>query len=183
MKLAGMAMGAFGALYLLLHRGEASFGSSLTGDLFVLINASSFAIYLVLVKPLMRKYSAVTVMAWSFLLGLVMVTPFGLGDVMDLDLSTWTAGTVASVLFVVVGVTFVAYLLNTWALRHVDPGVVGTYIYLQPLLAVLFGWVHARMGSAAVDVPGPAVGSVHIISAAAIFMGVHLVNRSDAVGR
>ena len=65
-------------------------------------------------------------------------------------------------------VTFVAYLLNTWALRHVDPGVVGTFIYLQPVLAATLG---AFMGGPMPQGPWP------WISAAAIFTGVHLVTR------
>ena len=50
--------------------------------------------------------------------------------------------------FVVVLVTFVAYLLNTWALRHVEASVVGTFIYLQPILAMLISVVYARYGQA-----------------------------------
>ncbi len=52
-------------------------GATVLGDLFILINATSYGIYLVIVKPLMRKYSAVTVMAWCFLFGLFFVLPFG----------------------------------------------------------------------------------------------------------
>ena len=39
--------------------------------------------------------------------------------------------------FVVVFTTFVAYALNSWGLRHVNPSVVGSYIYIQPLAGTL----------------------------------------------
>jgi drug/metabolite transporter (DMT)-like permease len=39
--------------------------------------------------------------------------------------------------FVVVFTTFVAYLLNTYALKELSPSVVSAYIYLQPLLTAL----------------------------------------------
>ncbi len=180
-KAVGIALGATGATVLLvLGAGGADAGATLLGDLFILVNAASFALYLVLVKPLMRTYTAVTVMAWSFAIGTVLVLPFGLADVATVHWTTLGAGIWWAIAFVVVGVTFVAYLLNTWALRVVDPGVVGTYIYLQPLMAVAFAWVYAVGGIApAGALAPPEIRPVHGLCAALIFLGVHLVNRAD----
>lgn len=183
MKLGGILLGAAGALFLLLMRNEASIGASLGGDLFIVVNATSYAVFLVMVKPLMRKYSAITVMAWTFLIGWCMVLPLGLADVRALQWAQWDSGTWWAVGFVVVAVTFAAYLLNTWALRVVNPSVVGTYIYLQPLLAAVFGWLNIRyvlQGEAGWEA---IAGPVQLLSALAIFTGVHLVNRSDAQRR
>jgi drug/metabolite transporter (DMT)-like permease len=182
-KLLGVALGAGGALTLVFVRPDSGTGAAtLLGDLFILINASSFAIYLVLVKPLMGKYSATTVMSWTFLLGTAMVLPFGAGELAAVQWSALTPGLWGSIAFVVVMVTFVAYLLNTWALRHVNPGVVGTFIYLQPLLATFFTWAQLRTG---IQLPGKpptpdATGGVlQWVCGAAIFLGVHLVTRAD----
>src|SRR5690606_14087447 len=79
-KALGVALGAIGALMLIFLGSGHEAGSSVTGDLFILINASSYALFLVMVKPLMRKYSAVTVMAWCFLVGSAIVLPFGLRE-------------------------------------------------------------------------------------------------------
>lgn len=38
----------------------------------------------------------------------------------------------------VVATTFLAYLLNTYALKDLSPSVVSMYIYTQPFLATLF---------------------------------------------
>ncbi len=167
-KVIGVLLGAAGATVLILFGGAVDQGASVLGDLFILINASSFAIYLVMVKPLMLRYGAVTVMAWTFLIGAVLVLPFGTGELLAVHWSALSAAQAWALVFVVVGVTFVAYLLNTWALRHVDPGVVGTFIYLQPVLAATLG---AFMGGPMPQGPWP------WISAAAIFTGVHLVTR------
>ena len=182
-KLLGVALGAGGALTLVFVRPSSDAGSAtLLGDLFILVNASSFAIYLVLVKPLMSKYSATTVMAWTFLLGTLMVLPFGLFELNAVRWSAFSPGIWGSVAFVVVMVTFVAYLLNTWALRHVNPGVVGTFIYLQPLLATFFTWLQLRSG---IELPGKpptpdATGGImQWVCGAVIFLGVHLVSRAD----
>lgn len=184
-KVTGILLGATGAsllLWLGSQGGDA--GSTLLGDVFILINASSFALYLVLVKPLMRKYTPVTVMAWTFLFGAMMVLPFGAPeatrvDWQGLELRQWIA-----IAFVVLLVTFVAYLLNTWALRRVEPSVVGTYIYLQPVMAIVFGWLYLWLGwmpsEGNTAMPDP--GIAHVVSTACIFFGVHLVNRADRQG-
>jgi len=181
-KLGGVVLGAAGALTLILsHSSGGGSGATLKGDLFILINACSYAVYLVMVKPLMRKYSAITVMSWCFLLGSLIVLPFGTGEFTEVEWPTLTATVLWKMAFVVVCVTFIAYLLNTWALRHVEPSVVGIYIYLQPVLALSVTWLAARWtwlgdGSAA---PSAGFGTVQAVSAALIFTGVYLVGRAD----
>ncbi|HEX2616693.1 MAG TPA: DMT family transporter, partial [Flavobacteriales bacterium] len=159
-KLAGILLGACGAVGLVLFRASgANAAASMLGDLFILINASSYGVYLVLVKPLMQRYSAVTVMLWSFAIGLLLVLPFGFGELSAVPWSALTASELGAMAFVVVMVTFVAYLLNTWAMRFVQPSVVGTYIYLQPAFAVLFGWFFRHYGQAWLTHPADPVGA------------------------
>lgn len=182
-KLLGVLLGAAGALLLigLKPKGGAT-GATMLGDAFILINAISYGLYLVLVKPLMRKYTAVTVMAWCFLIGLVIVLPFGLGEFADLTWSSLSTPVILAMAFVVVMVTFVAYLLNTWALGVVSPTLVGTYVYLQPVLAVVITWLFMRIGPERLGLPGiyqTAIDWHQALCAAMIFLGVHLVNRSD----
>jgi drug/metabolite transporter (DMT)-like permease len=182
-KTFGILLGAAGALSLIFLKGDSgSSGATVTGDAFILINATSFGIYLVIVKPLMRKYTAVTVMAWCFLIGSVVVLPFGWNELAAVDWSGLSTATSLAMAFVVVMVTFVAYLLNTWALGHVSPTLVGTYIYLQPLMAVGITWLFMRVGAERLGLHGTydtAIGWQQGLCAAAIFLGVHLVNRAD----
>ncbi len=182
-KTFGVALGAAGALALIFLKPQgASNGATALGDLFILINASSYAIYLVIVKPLMRKYSAVTVMAWSFLFGIALVSPFGWNELCAVEWSVLTTPVWWAMAFVVVMVTFIAYLLNTWALGRVNATVVGTYIYMQPALATAFTWVFMRLGPDRLGIPGTyssALGWPQLLCAAAIFTGVHLVSRSS----
>jgi drug/metabolite transporter (DMT)-like permease len=183
MKVLGVAFGAIGALVLVLAGADAQLGAGHLGDLFILINASSYAIFLVLVKPLMRRYDAVTVMSWCFLFGLVMVMPFGWHELTEVAWSGLTTPVVVAMSFVVVMVTFVAYLLNTWAIGRVDPGVVGSYIYLQPALALGFSWLFMYIGAEQLGIPGQysvSVGPVQVLSTVLIFTGVYLVGRRSA---
>ncbi len=182
-KAVGVALGAVGALSLIaLKPAGISVGASTLGDLFILINAIAYGIYLVLVKPLMRKYTAVTVMSWSFLFGAILVLPFGVGELGEVAWSTLTTPIWAALTFVVVLVTFVAYLMNTWALRYLNASVVGTYIYMQPILAAVFTWLFVLIGPERLGIPGEynaALGWPQLVCAAAIFLGVHLVSRPD----
>lgn len=185
MKVLGVLLGAAGALALILlkPKGGAS-GATILGDAFILINATSYGLYLVLVKPLMRKYTAVTVMSWCFLIGLVLVAPFGLSELLAVEWRAQSSTVIAAMAFVVVMVTFVAYLLNTWALGVVSPSVVGTYVYMQPVLAAAVTWLFMRIGPERLGLPGhydPAIGWQQGLCAALIFTGVHLVSRADRV--
>jgi drug/metabolite transporter (DMT)-like permease len=169
-KVAGVIAGAVGASLLIMLRDPDDQTSSLMGDVFILINASAFGIYLVMVKPLMARYSAVTVMSWTFLIGTMLVLPFGAGELASVRWTALSNGQVAAMTFVVVMVTFVAYLLNTWALGVVHPSVVGSFIYLQPVFATAI----ALLGNDHVH-----VGLPQAVSAVLIFLGVHLVTRAD----
>ncbi|MFT3884250.1 MAG: DMT family transporter [Flavobacteriales bacterium] len=182
-KLLGIALGACGAVGLVLFRAAGSgAASSMLGDLFILINACSYGIYLVLAKPLMQRYNAVTVMLWTFGIGTLLVLPFGAGELGAVQWSTLSRNEIGALAFVVVMVTYVAYLLNTWAMRYVEPGVVGTYIYLQPAFAVLFGWFFLHYGRALLSHPADPVGAFGPLQwacALSIAVGVHLVGRAD----
>lgn len=184
-KLLGVLLGAAGALALILLKPKGGAADATTlGDAFILINAISYGLYLVLVKPLMRKYTAVTVMAWCFLLGLALVLPFGWGELAAVEWRALSMPVVMAMAFVVVMVTFVAYLLNTWALGVVSPSVVGIYVYMQPVLAAVVTWLFMRIGAERIGLPGQydaAIGWQQGLCAALIFIGVHLVSRADRV--
>jgi drug/metabolite transporter (DMT)-like permease len=173
-KLAGIGLGALGAILLLLQsNGTGSAHISWQGDLLILLNATSYGVYLVLVKPLMSIYKPTTVVAWVFLFGAIVVIPIGLPQALAIPWHAFTTNQYLAVAFVVVFTTFVVYLLNIFAMRTVMPTVVSMYIYLQPLFAGLFAYVYAIYGGD--DFTGDfTVG--RIAAAALIFTGVYLVS-------
>ena len=138
MKIIGIIFGFIGACNLILNSGDFSFNNNfLTGNFLVFINATSYALYLVLVKNLMKKYNPITVMFYVFFFGLIFVFPFGYENVMLIDLQIFTTEIYLKVLFVIIFTTFIAYLFNGFALKSLTPATVSVYIYLQPLLASL----------------------------------------------
>ena len=136
-KVSGIALACVGAFLLIYtSRGEQATGN-LWGDLLIILNATSFGLYLVLVKPLMQKYQAITIVSRIFTVGAVLVLPFGWQQLMAPDYSAFPVSIWLAILFMVFAVTIIAYLLNTWALRYANPSLVGAYIYLQPVMAIL----------------------------------------------
>jgi|ERR1019366_7317886 drug/metabolite transporter (DMT)-like permease len=137
-KIAGIAFGIAGALLLLLFNKHFSFGSeTIKGDAMVLTNSMSWAAYIVLVKPLIQKYNAFTIVKWVFLFGFIYVLPFGFQEFKQIHWNVIPITVWWDILFVVIGSTFVAYVLNTYALKALSPSVVSIYIYLQPFLTTL----------------------------------------------
>lgn len=137
-KTSGILLGLSGASILILLAGDLAFGEgTILGDLLVFINACSYGVYLVIVKPLMQKYRPLTVIKWVFTWGVLFVTPVGLHQVAELDVAAFPPSVWASLLYVVAFTTFLAYLLNVLALRTVNASVASTYLYLQPMVAAI----------------------------------------------
>jgi drug/metabolite transporter (DMT)-like permease len=166
-KIIGIVLGIIGAGALILNSGSVSFDNDFfIGNILVLINATSYAIYLVLVKGLMKKYNPLTVMFFVFLFGLFFVLPFGYQDLNSINLDSFTNDIYLKILFVVVCTTFIAYLLNAFALKSLNPSIVSIYIYLQPVLASVIAILY---NSDTIDY-------VKIVSSIFIFIAVFLVS-------
>jgi len=170
LKLLGVGLGMTGAIMQILDPFGVSKeieGINWRGDLLVMVNATCYALYLVLVKPLMLKYHAFTVVKWTFTFGLVLVLPFGFFELTGAKWQNLDGQILWRLAFVVLGTTFLAYLLNAWALRFVNSSVVGAYIYLQPLIASFIALIW-----------GGYLGTWYMaIYAALIFAGVYLVSK------
>jgi drug/metabolite transporter (DMT)-like permease len=178
-KYIGIAIGAIGA-FLLVWFGKKSGGtSSFLGNLFVFLNACSYALYLVLVKPLMKKYKAITVISWVFLFGLIFVLPFGFNDLLNTNFNTFTTNTYLAVTFVIVGTTFLTYLLNIYALNYVSPSVNGSFIYLQPVLSFFMVSVYAFIldhKEYAQD-----INLIKILSCFMVIVGVYMISKKPKI--
>lgn len=166
-KMLGIALGATGAISLITYGGAVELNPNhFWGNIMVLINAASYGVYLVMVKPLMEKYKPITVISWVFLFGFLFVIPFGWTDFQSIQWSQMPSDVLYKVAFVVMGTTFMAYLLNIYGLKTLNPSTVSTYIYLQPVLASM---VAILAGS-------DSLSPIKIMAALIIFGGVYLVS-------
>ena len=147
-KVSGLALALLGALMILSYRGNFELGSdTIAGDLMTLLNSASWAVFVVLTKPVMAKYNTTTVMRWVFLFGSIYIIPLGVTETLHTNWTDFTMHAVWALLFVVVATTFLAYYLNIYGLQQLSPNTVSAYIYLQPLLATLFAVImgHDRL--------------------------------------
>ena len=175
-KLLGITVGGVGAVLLIAYGNQSEGTSSTLGNLFVFINAFSYGLYLVLVKPLMKKYNAITIISWVFLFGFIFMFPFGITDIIATDFSAFTTQTYVAITFVIIGTTFLAYLFNIYALKFVSPSVSGSYIYLQPAVSFIMVSIYAYVlgfTEYAQD-----INLVKIISCFLVIIGVYLISKT-----
>ncbi|MCO4293418.1 DMT family transporter [Solitalea sp. MAHUQ-68] len=165
-KIGGLILGLSGAVLMILWPNFSLKGGTVFGDVCVIINAIIYAYYLIIAKPLILKYQAVSVVKWTFIIGAFLVFPFGIGDLLKVDWAHIPFSIWLSIAFVVVCTTFLTYLLNGWALKYVNSSVVGAYIYLQPVLASII----------AIGLGKDELTIQKLIFAAMIFSGVYLVS-------
>ncbi|MFD0863441.1 DMT family transporter [Sungkyunkwania multivorans] len=165
----GILLGFAGALGLILFGDEVRQDAPnipLGNTLFIL-NAAFYAIYLVLVKPLTAKYHSITLMKWFFAIAIVINFPITIAEFNEVQWTSLPMDVVWKMVFVVVGTTFLTYLLNVYALRELKASTIGAFIYLQPLLAIAFAMV---MGADALNI-------VKVVAAVLVFIGVYLVTK------
>ena len=170
-KIIGIVLGTSGAAYLILQSGSLSLSSNtFVGNIFILVNVTSYGLFLVLVKPLMSKYTPLTIMKWVFLFGLFYVTPVSLNLVVDADYVTIPSNIWVSIGFVILFTTVFAYLLNNYSLKVLSPTVNSAYIYLQPVLTSVIALAFGKDN----------LTYVEVIAAMLIFIGVYFVSFNKA---
>jgi drug/metabolite transporter (DMT)-like permease len=166
-KIAGILIAAFGVL-ILINPFKTEFSTTtLWGDLLILLNSLSYAVYVAVSKRLISKYGALKSIAWLFIFGSVINVPLGIYFLGEMDLTHVSGFAWLMILCLIIFPTILAYYWNAWALARVEPSVVVVYVYLQPLIGFL----------SAVIFLGEQLSFRPLISAVLIFIGVFLVTR------
>jgi drug/metabolite transporter (DMT)-like permease len=156
-KLVGLLVAFGGALAIVgLDRFQAS---RLTGNLLIVGNSLSFAIYLVISRTLLAKYRTLTVITWTLVIGALGILPFGARALVTtaplLSRTTWTA-----LGYIVIFPTVSTYFLTSFALKRAPSSLVAIYIYVQPVIGALMAMVVlGERPSAAVAVGGALIGT------------------------
>tara|TARA_B110000967_G_C18861789_1_gene550394 strand:+ start:289 stop:1185 length:897 start_codon:yes stop_codon:yes gene_type:complete len=169
LRILGVVLGAIGAIVLAVYGRDFEVGNPhlALGNFLVFLNACFYAVYLTMVKPLMKKYHFLTIMKWIFTIGFFVVLPFGFTDFQAVEWSSISSKVWAEIAFIVFGTSVLAYMFNVYALSNLRASTVGFYIYLQPVLATV---IALFVGSDKLDI-------VKVIAASIIFIGVYLVGR------
>lgn len=168
-RVVGVILGFLGALILIVFGNEIRQDAPnipLGNALFV-VNASSFGLYLVLVKSLSAKYTTVHLLKWLFLFGFIMALPVTYGEFSEVSWASLPFEAIWRFGYVVVGTTFMTYLLNVYALKQLKASSVGVFTYLQPLIGIGY----------AIAVGADNLTSYKIGAGCVVLLGVYLVTK------
>src|SRR5437870_6565098 len=133
--LVGFVIAAAGVFYL-IGPGKTEFSShTRVGDLMIVSNSLCYGAYIAVSKDLVKRYDALSVITWVFVVGCIATAPVGLFSLLHVALRTVPLGVWLEILYIVLLPTAASYFLNAWALASVPPSTVAVYIYLQPLIA------------------------------------------------
>lgn len=171
----GILLGFIGALGLILFGAEVRQDAPNIplGNFLFVINAMTYGGYLILVKKLIEKYHPFTLMKWLFSLSALLTLPVTLPEFLEIQwatLPTWVYGTV---LFVIVCTTFLAYLFNIFALSQLRATTVGAFVYLEPMVGILF----------ALATGTDSLNLVKVLATLMVVLGVFLASRKPKQDR
>jgi drug/metabolite transporter (DMT)-like permease len=145
--------------------------ASIIGDFLCVLSCLSYAFFLVLMRGISKRYSSVTIMKWMFLFSAMIFFPFGYREFLSAPIFTDGSSIAwSSYLYLLIGATFITYLLIPVAQKQIRPTTIGMYNYLQPLVAsfIAIMWGH--------DV----FSWTKPFSAVLIFAGVYFVTTSKS---
>lgn len=174
-KVLGIALGATGALLLIMGSRHPDTSQTvgthyIWGDLLVLMAQCSYALYIVLFKNFVSKYSLFTIMKWMFTYAFICALPFSYHDLLAASWSALSSAEIAALAFIVVGGTFFSYIFVVVGQKNLRPTVAGMYNYVQPVIASIVA-IYWGMDS---------FNWIKVLSVLLIFGGVYLVTVSRA---
>jgi drug/metabolite transporter (DMT)-like permease len=170
-KSGGIALGASGVMILVLYGRNVSFdGDHALGNVLIFLNMVFYALYLVLIKPLIGKYHTTTILKWVSFFGFLFILPLSVKPAMEIDFAAITATAWLGIIYIILLNTFVAYLLINFALKSVSATVVSYYSYLQPVIAAAMS---VTIGQGGITLP-------KVLAAMLIFSGVYIVNKTSS---
>lgn len=175
LKMVGIVIGLAGALLLVLYGNEIRQDASNIplGNTLFLLNALFFGLYLILVKKLLEKYHPITLLKWMFLIGILYNLPIALPEFLEVSWSTLPFEAIWKMAFVVIGTTFCAYLFNVFALTQLKASTVSAFVYVQPVIGILFAVISGR----------DKLTTVKIAAACLVLLGVYLVSKKPKPGK
>ena len=118
---------------------------------------------------LTKKYNVFTLMKWTFLFGLILSTPLTISEFNSVEWNSLPWFAIWRMTYVVVGTTFFTYLFNTYALKTLSATTVGSFIYLQPIITIIFA---LATGNDSLDF-------TKVFACLLVFLGVYMVSKKN----
>jgi len=171
-KLLGVLVGAVGGAFLVMGDTGSSIDAEnpALGNLLIGMSAGAYAIYLILIKPVLSKYHPITILMFLFMFGALYLLPFYGANLLTVKWQHFTPEIWTGLGFILLTITFITFLLNMFALKVLDASVVSTYIYTTPLLTAMIA-VFGNQQSFSFNL---------IVSGVFILLGGYLVSSTKA---
>lgn len=165
----GVFLGLIGALALILFGAEIRQDATNIplGNLLFIVNATSYGLYLILVKKLLENYHPFTLMKWMFGIGLIITLPITYSEFTEIQWVQLPMEAIGAIAFVIIGTTFLTYLFNVFALTQLKASTVGVFMYLQPLIGILFAIAAGKDN----------LTLIKLLAIVLVLMGVYLVSK------
>ena len=170
----GIGIGLIGALFLVLYGQELRQDAPNIplGNTLFMVNSFFFGLYLITVKKLLKRYHPLTLMKWLFLIGVLLNLPIALPQFMEVSWAELPFEAIWRMAFVVIGTTFLTYLFNVFALTQLKATTVSAFVYLQPLIGILYAVFSGK----------DTLTGVKILAACLVLLGVYLVSKRPKPG-
>jgi drug/metabolite transporter (DMT)-like permease len=169
-KVLGIFIGLIGAFVLIMYGQSLGAGKdAVMGNFWVFVNAALYSFYLIIVKRLTDKYHPITFVKWLYLMGLLIVIPFGFGELKEINWAAMPTKIYFQTGFIVVFTTFFTYLFNLFALTKLKPTTLSIFIYLQPVIATIYALLTNK----------DTLNVVKILATVLIFTGVYIVTTAN----
>jgi drug/metabolite transporter (DMT)-like permease len=140
----------------------------LYGDCLVLLTGLAWAIYSTLVKTLLERYPATTVLAYTTFAGTLFLLPLSLAE-LPINFAAVTLSIWLNILYLGLFASALAYLIWNLALSRVPAVTAAAYIYLIPVLTAVMVAVYYRQ-----------LPSLYIVAGGLIvLLGTYLASRSE----
>ncbi len=170
-KVLGILIGGSGALIIILSSSmtnNSSSGLGLKGILLCFAAQFSYAIYFVFFKKLISRYTPITLMKWMFLFSTIIYLPLTWGQLSTIEYTELPNSIIGQIAFIVLGSTFLSYMMIPIAQKYLRPTVATMYNNVQPIIASI----------AAIVLQIDVFKWTKVAAIALVFCGVYLVTTS-----
>lgn len=140
-KLVGVALGFSGVALVLLERTTAFTAQTLLGDGLIFLAVVTWAFFTILGKKALARYEPLQMTGTALTFGALLFLPIGIPALVMQDWGAVTSVGIGSTLYLALLTSVVAYLIWAWALRILEAGKVAVVSNLQPIIAVILGWL------------------------------------------
>ncbi len=165
-KLMGLLLGVSGGALLVFSRDLSSVAGELQslGDLFIIMGAISYSVYIISIKPLMAKYKAMHILQWVFLFGTFVSLPVGWTELNKIPWASFDMLSWFALAYVVLGSTFFAYQLMNFGISKLGAAITSSYIYTQPFFAAIAAMIilHESLSLSKLGAAGLIMGGVFL---------------------